>query len=92
MTIVLTYSEHITAWFLVPVVLCILLVPINISGYLEQKKWAVPLEGFRVLAFLALLMLNPYPSVRTIGVVVAVVGVVAFLLLGRNSQRAQTAQ
>ena len=92
MTLVLTFCEYITPWFLIPAVLCTILIPITISGYLEQKKWAVPLEGLRVTLFLGLLMINPYPSTTIIGMIIGMVGLLGFILFGRRNYSTQTTQ
>ena len=92
MTLILTFSEFIAPWFLIPAVLCTILVPITISGYLERKKWAVPLEGMRVSLFLALLFINPYPSTKIIGILVGVIGVLSFVVFGRKKHSTRLAQ
>ena len=92
MTMVLTFSEYIEMWFLVPMVLCTILIPINIAGYLEGKKWAVTLEGIRVLIFFSLVLINPYPSTKSIGLLVGTVGLLGFAVFGRKNSTTQPSQ
>jgi alkylglycerol monooxygenase len=85
MSLVLTFSNYIDSWFLPLIVICILLIPITISGYVEQKKWAVPLEGVRCIAFLLLLIFNPHQEFFVLGIILAIAGLLGFLLFGRSS-------
>ena len=84
MTIVLTFSEYIIMWFLIPLVLCTITIPITISGYLEQKKWALPAELIRNLGLFGILLFNPYPSYFALGIGIALTGLICFIVWGRS--------